>query len=86
MIRYRIRVYYEQMSEFERDCIIVLKETGCTNRGIARHMGRSNAAIRRCWQEWMHNGRFQRRDGSGRPKATTDRDRLIARSAVTEPG
>ncbi|GFW31658.1 HTH_Tnp_Tc3_2 domain-containing protein [Trichonephila clavipes] len=47
-------------------------------------MGRSDAAIRRCWQEWMENGRCQRHDGSGRPRAIINRqDRLIVRSAVT---
>ncbi|GFX78690.1 hypothetical protein TNCV_31301 [Trichonephila clavipes] len=31
-------------------------------------MGRSDAAIRRCWQEWVDRDRFQRIDGSGRPR------------------
>ncbi|GFW39094.1 uncharacterized protein TNCV_1830861 [Trichonephila clavipes] len=43
-------------------------------------------AVRRCCQEWVDNGRFQRHDGSGQPRATADReDRLIVRSAVTAP-
>ncbi|GFV44386.1 transposable element Tcb1 transposase [Trichonephila clavipes] len=47
-------------------------------------MGRSDVAIRRCWQEWMDSGRFQCHDGSGRPKATADReDGLTIRSVVT---
>ncbi|GFX87473.1 HTH_Tnp_Tc3_2 domain-containing protein [Trichonephila clavipes] len=47
-------------------------------------MGRSEAAIRRCWQVWVDNGRFQRQDDSGRPKATAGReDRLIVISAAT---
>ncbi|GFV95664.1 hypothetical protein TNCV_2009811 [Trichonephila clavipes] len=47
-------------------------------------MGRSDAAIRRGWQEWVDNGRFQRHDGSGQPRATADQeDRLIVISAVT---
>ncbi|GFW64134.1 HTH_Tnp_Tc3_2 domain-containing protein [Trichonephila clavipes] len=38
----------------------------------------------RFWQEWVDSGRFQRHDGSGRPKATADReDILTVRSAVT---
>ncbi|GFU20221.1 HTH_Tnp_Tc3_2 domain-containing protein, partial [Trichonephila clavipes] len=75
-----------QLSEFERDCIIGLKEAGWANRRTTRHMGRNDAAIRRCWREWMDNGRFQLHDGSGRPRATADReDRLIVRSAVTAP-
>ncbi|GFT48469.1 HTH_Tnp_Tc3_2 domain-containing protein [Trichonephila clavipes] len=49
-------------------------------------MGRSDAAIRRCWQERVDNGRFQRHDVRGLPKVTADReDRLIVRSAVTAP-
>ncbi|GFX82683.1 uncharacterized protein TNCV_1193581 [Trichonephila clavipes] len=49
MPRRRIRAHYEQLSEFERGRIIGLKEEGWANRRIARHMGRSDAAIRRCW-------------------------------------
>ncbi|GFX61079.1 HTH_Tnp_Tc3_2 domain-containing protein [Trichonephila clavipes] len=80
----RIRAHYEQLSEFEKGLIIGLKEASRANRRIARHMGRSDAAIRRCWQEWLDNGRFQCHDGSGQPRATADReDRLIVRSAVT---
>ncbi|GFS56436.1 HTH_Tnp_Tc3_2 domain-containing protein [Trichonephila clavipes] len=72
--------------EFERGRIIGLKEAGGTNWRIARHMGLSDTAIRRCWQEWVNNCRFQRHDGSGRPRAQADReDRLIVKSAVTAP-
>ncbi|GFY22857.1 uncharacterized protein TNCV_2181181 [Trichonephila clavipes] len=39
--------------------IIGLKEADWENRRIARHMGRSDVVIRRCWQEWVDNGRFQ---------------------------
>ncbi|GFU55410.1 transposase [Trichonephila clavipes] len=49
-------------------------------------MGRIDTAVRRCWQEWVVNGRFQRHDGSCRHRATADwEDRLIVRSAVTAP-
>ncbi|GFU02414.1 HTH_Tnp_Tc3_2 domain-containing protein [Trichonephila clavipes] len=83
MPRHRIRAYYEQLSKFKRDRIIELKEGGWANRKIAPHMGRSNAAIRRCWQEWVDNGRFQHHDGSGRRRTTEDQDRLIVSSVVT---
>ncbi|GFV43623.1 HTH_Tnp_Tc3_2 domain-containing protein [Trichonephila clavipes] len=54
------------------------------NQRITRHMGRSDADIKRCCQEWIDSGRFQRHDGSCRPRATADQeDRLIVRSAVT---
>ncbi|GFW93941.1 HTH_Tnp_Tc3_2 domain-containing protein [Trichonephila clavipes] len=84
MHRRGIRAHYEQLSEFERGRIIELKEVGWANRRIARHMGRSDAAIRRHWQGWVETGRFQGNGGSGRPRATADReDSLIVRSAVT---
>ncbi|GFV97004.1 uncharacterized protein TNCV_4352161 [Trichonephila clavipes] len=60
-----IRAHYEQMSKFEKGRIIGLKEPEWANRRISCHLCRSDAAIRRCWQEWMDNGRFQRHDGSG---------------------
>ncbi|GFV38302.1 HTH_Tnp_Tc3_2 domain-containing protein [Trichonephila clavipes] len=64
--------------------MIGLKEGGWTNRRITQHMGRSDVAFRKCWQEWVENGRFHRHDGSGRPRATADReDRLNVESAVT---
>ncbi|KFM74119.1 hypothetical protein X975_14729, partial [Stegodyphus mimosarum] len=86
MPRCRIQAHYEQLSEFERDHIIVLKEAGLANRRIVCHMSRSDATIRRCWEEWVDNGRFQQNDGNGRPRATTDwKDRVIVRSAVTVP-
>ncbi|GFT16623.1 HTH_Tnp_Tc3_2 domain-containing protein [Trichonephila clavipes] len=49
-------------------------------------MRRSDAAIRRCHEEWVNNVRFQRHDDSGRSRATADReDRFIVRSAITAP-
>ncbi|GFW67434.1 uncharacterized protein TNCV_3391051 [Trichonephila clavipes] len=72
MPRRSIRAHYEQLSKFERGSIIELKEGGCANRRITGHMGRSDVAIRRYWQKWVDNGRFQRHDGSSRPMATED--------------
>ena len=66
MPRCRIRAHYKQISEFDRGRIIGLKEAGWTNRRIARHLSRSDATIRRCWQGWIENGRVQRQDGSDR--------------------
>ncbi|UYV81341.1 Transposase [Cordylochernes scorpioides] len=74
------------MSEFETGRAIVLKEAGWSNRLIARHLCRSDAAIRRRWQKWVNNGSMQRQDGSGRPRETTEReDRAIVRMAVAAP-
>ncbi|GFU35591.1 HTH_Tnp_Tc3_2 domain-containing protein [Trichonephila clavipes] len=74
----------QQLFEFERGRIIGLKEGGWANRRIARDMGRRDAAIIRCWQEWVNNGKFLRHDCSGRPRDTSDQeDRFIIRSTVT---
>ncbi|GFW54957.1 HTH_Tnp_Tc3_2 domain-containing protein [Trichonephila clavipes] len=74
---------YEQMSEFERGRIIGLKEADWVNRKIACHMGQEDGTIRRCWQDWVEKSKFQRLDGSDRPRTMADReDRLIVRSAV----
>ncbi|GFV80113.1 uncharacterized protein TNCV_1476761 [Trichonephila clavipes] len=67
---HRIRAHYEQLPEFERDRIIELKEEDWTDKRIARHMGRSDAVIERCWQKWVDNDRFPRHDGSGRSRVT----------------
>ncbi|GFS57021.1 HTH_Tnp_Tc3_2 domain-containing protein [Trichonephila clavipes] len=80
----RIRADYEQLSECERSRIIGLKEGGWVNRRISSLMGRSDAAVGRCWGEWVDIGRFQHHDDSGRPRVTADQEnRLIVRSAVT---
>ncbi|GFT21068.1 HTH_Tnp_Tc3_2 domain-containing protein [Trichonephila clavipes] len=63
-----------------------MKEAGWANRRIVRHMDRRDATIRRCWQEWVYSGRFQRHNGRSRLRAPADRaDRLIIRSAATAP-
>lgn len=68
MFSRKIRAHDEHMWEFERDRAIGLKEDGWTDWAITRHMGRSDEAIKRCWQEWVNNGRYQREDGNGLPK------------------
>ncbi|GFY24915.1 HTH_Tnp_Tc3_2 domain-containing protein [Trichonephila clavipes] len=50
MPHHRIRTHCQQFSEFERGRILGLKEAGWANPRIARHMGRRDAVIRRCWQ------------------------------------
>ncbi|GFV68115.1 transposable element Tc1 transposase [Trichonephila clavipes] len=59
----RIRAHYEKLSEFERGRMIGLKEAGWANWKIARYMDRNDTDVRRCWQEWVDSGRFQRHDG-----------------------
>ncbi|UYV68360.1 hypothetical protein LAZ67_5004062 [Cordylochernes scorpioides] len=72
--------------KFERGRAIGLKEDDWLNRLIARHLCRSEAAIRRCWGEWVNNGSMQRQDGSGRPRDSSEReDRAIVITAVAAP-
>ncbi|GFU93255.1 HTH_Tnp_Tc3_2 domain-containing protein [Trichonephila clavipes] len=76
----RIRVHYEHLSEFD----IIGLEAGWEKSENRSFMDLSDGAIRRCWQEWVHNGRFQRHDGSGRSRFKSGKeDILIAISAVT---
>ncbi|KFM68757.1 hypothetical protein X975_19676, partial [Stegodyphus mimosarum] len=56
------------MSECERGCAVGLTEAGWSYWRIARHLSRSDATIRRCWQEWVNHGRTQRHEGSSRPR------------------
>ncbi|UYV63148.1 hypothetical protein LAZ67_2003293, partial [Cordylochernes scorpioides] len=83
MPRRKIRAHYEHMSKFETGRVIGLKEAGWSNRLIARHLCRSDAAIRRCWQEWVNNGSMQRQDGSGREERREER--AFVRIAVAAP-
>ncbi|GFU59593.1 HTH_Tnp_Tc3_2 domain-containing protein [Trichonephila clavipes] len=78
----KIRAYYEQLSEFQRGRIIGMKEAGWANRRIAGHMGRSDTAIRRCWQEWVDRVRFQRHDGSA-PDSSLSTTRRATRTRVS---
>ncbi|GFU80434.1 hypothetical protein TNCV_3845181 [Trichonephila clavipes] len=52
MPRHWVQAHYEHLSQFERGCIIGLKEAFSTNQRIVRHMSRNDAAIRRCCAEF----------------------------------
>ena len=54
-----------------------------TNPTIPRHLGRSDEAIRLHWQEWIHNDRYQRQNGSGGDTAGTDI--VIVGASATAP-
>ncbi|GFV49847.1 transposable element Tcb1 transposase [Trichonephila clavipes] len=82
-----IRSYSQ--SEGHNFCRIAISDTFQRLKkylGVARVLEGCDAAIRRCRQEWVDSDKFQRHDGSDRPRATTDReDRLIVSSAATAP-
>ncbi|GFV63930.1 transposable element Tcb2 transposase [Trichonephila clavipes] len=51
-------------------------------RRVARQLGRSDCAVRRCWDQWIREMSFTRRPGSGRPRQTSRReDHHIVRNA-----
>ena len=45
-----------------------------------------DSSIRRWWQEWVKNGRYQVQNGNGLPRAKVEKeDKAIVRAAVTVP-
>lgn len=50
------------------------------------HLGRRNAVIRRCWQEWTNDGRLKYKNGSDLSNTTTERgERVIIRTPDSSP-
>ncbi|GFT85158.1 HTH_Tnp_Tc3_2 domain-containing protein [Trichonephila clavipes] len=82
----RFRRQYEQLSQFERMRIIGLMEAGWSARRVARQLGHSDCVVRRCWDQWIREMSFTRRQGSGCPRQTSRReDRHIVRNARVQP-
>ncbi|GFY05912.1 transposable element Tcb2 transposase [Trichonephila clavipes] len=82
----RFRRQHEQLSQFERGRIIGMKKAGWSARRVARHLGRFDCVVRRCWDQWIRQMSFTRRPGSGRPQQTSRReDHHIVRSACVQP-
>ena len=73
----------EQFPPFELGRIVCLRETGCTNRRIAAHVGHNVSVVCHCFQQWSVEHSHTHRPGSGRPRSTDARqDRRIVRAAV----
>ncbi|GFW43222.1 transposable element Tcb2 transposase [Trichonephila clavipes] len=49
-------------------------EAGWSAKRVARHLGRSDCVVRRCWDQWIREMSFTRGPGSGRPRQTTRRE------------
>ncbi|GFX64830.1 transposable element Tcb2 transposase [Trichonephila clavipes] len=45
-------------------------DAGWSARRVARQLGRSDCVVRRCWDQWIREMSFTRRQGSGRPLQT----------------
>ncbi|GFV62945.1 transposable element Tcb2 transposase [Trichonephila clavipes] len=52
-------------------------------RRVPRQLGRSNCVVRRCWDPWIREMSFTRRQGSGRPRQTNRREKT-ATSCLAE--
>ncbi|GFV35776.1 uncharacterized protein TNCV_913661 [Trichonephila clavipes] len=77
---------YERLSQFEGGRIIVMKEAGWPARRVARQLGHSDCAVRRCWDQRIREIAFTRRPGSGHPRQTSRREtRHIVRNAHVQP-
>ncbi|GFX74103.1 uncharacterized protein TNCV_490671 [Trichonephila clavipes] len=51
-------------------------------RRVAGQLGRSDCAVRRCWDQWIREMSFTRKPGSGRRRQTSHReDSHIVRNA-----
>ena len=86
MPRRRVRQQFAQLDAFERGRIIGMREAGWTFRRIARHTGRADVTVARCWRQWIEEGTHTRQAGSGRPAVTTRRaNRRIVRQARSNP-
>ncbi|GFU35731.1 hypothetical protein TNCV_1204031 [Trichonephila clavipes] len=72
MLRHRIRAHYKQLSEFERGCIIRLKEAVWQIGELLVIWVETMQPLEESWQEWVHSGKLQRHDGSYRLRATAD--------------
>ncbi|GFV41531.1 uncharacterized protein TNCV_3626831 [Trichonephila clavipes] len=80
------RRQYDQLSQFERGRIIGMMEAGRSARRVARQLGLSDCAVRRCWDQWIQEMSFTRRPGSIRPLQTSRReDHQIVRNARVQP-
>lgn len=69
----RRRQRFTQLSEFDRGRIVGLREGNMSFREIARHVGRNQATVFRCWQAWVEQQRTRRSGGTGRRRLTTER-------------
>ncbi|GFT33262.1 transposable element Tcb2 transposase [Trichonephila clavipes] len=74
------------MLQFERGKIIGMMKAGWSARRVARQLGRSDCAVRRCWNQWIREMSFTRRPGSRRSRQTSRReDHHIVRNAGVQP-
>ncbi|GBM08582.1 hypothetical protein AVEN_52431-1 [Araneus ventricosus] len=47
----RRRSHYQQLTEFERDLVVGLRDGGFSFRDIAERLGRNISTVHNCWQQ-----------------------------------
>lgn len=63
--------------------VVALIEAGQNQRAVARQLNISRYSVRRVYQRYRETGSFERRRGSGRARATTQRDdRFLVTTAL----
>ncbi|GFV20845.1 transposable element Tcb2 transposase [Trichonephila clavipes] len=78
-------VKFEQISEFEWDKIVGLREAGLSYRAVAARVQRNSSTIMRVLKQWTDEGRTARKSGSGpRNVTSTPDDRRLVRMAQTD--
>ena len=71
----------KRLTDFEQGQVIALKQQKMSNRAITKRLGRTEGTIRCFLKKYDEIGAPGRREGSGRPRATTEReDRRIVRA------
>ncbi|GFU48562.1 HTH_38 domain-containing protein [Trichonephila clavipes] len=79
------RNYYQQLTEFELDRVVGLREWGFSFCDIAERLGRNVCIALDYWEQWSRNGTASRRPFSRLPLGTTEgEDRRIRRTAVAK--
>ncbi|GFW38415.1 uncharacterized protein TNCV_1332681 [Trichonephila clavipes] len=86
----RARRHFSQLSEtfltVERGLIIGMKAAGWSTSRVAGKVGRSECAVRNCWEQWTRESTHVRKTRSGATRKTTRReDRIIVRQALVNP-
>ncbi|GFS96691.1 uncharacterized protein TNCV_4754041 [Trichonephila clavipes] len=80
----RYKEKFQQLTEFERERIIGLRE-GFSYRAIRASEQRNSFTVIRAWKQWTEEHRTTRKTGSGRRKATSAcDDRRLLRMAVND--
>ncbi|GFV45403.1 HTH_Tnp_Tc3_2 domain-containing protein [Trichonephila clavipes] len=63
-----------------------MKTAGWSTRSVAGQVGRSECAVRNCWEQWTQEGTKARKTRSGATRKTTRReDQRIRWQALVDP-